>query len=396
MTPLDDLRVLELGQLIAGPYCGQILADFGAEVVKIEPPGRGDPMRQWGRTDADGRTQWWPIIARNKKSVTLDLRQAAGQALLRRLAREADILLENFRPGTMERWGLGWEQLSAINPRLIMVRVTGFGQTGPYASRAGYASVCEAMGGLRYVSGYPDRPPVRVGISLGDSLAGMNAAMGAMMALQTRHRTGKGQCVDSSIVESVLGVMESLIPEYANAGHVRERAGSFLPGIAPSNAYPTGDGRDIIIGANQDTVFARLCEAMGEPALAGNPRYATHKARGENQQELDQHIAAWTRRHAADALVNLLAEHGVPAGLVYTAPDMLEDAHFRARESIVSVADPAHGTIPMQNVFPRLSDTPGRIRHIGPRLGEHTASVLGDWLHMDAGAIDTLRDDAII
>ncbi|MCP1673485.1 crotonobetainyl-CoA:carnitine CoA-transferase CaiB-like acyl-CoA transferase [Natronocella acetinitrilica] len=396
MAPLDDIRVIELGQLIAGPYCGQILADFGADVVKIEPPGKGDAMRQWGRPDAQGRTQWWPIIARNKKSMTLDLRQPSGQDVLRRMIEEADILIENFRPGTMERWGLGWEQLSAINPRLIMVRVTGFGQTGPYANRAGYASVCEAMGGLRYICGYPDRPPVRVGISLGDTLAGINAAMGAMMALQERHRSGKGQVVDSAIFESVLGVMESLIPEYANGGHIRERAGSFLPGIAPSNAYPARDGRDIIIGANQDTVFARLCEAMGQPELAEDTRYATHKARGRHQQELDALISQWTLQHDAEVLVDLLAEQGVPAGLVYRAPEMLADPHFQSRQSIVSVDDEHNGTVPMQNVFPRLSRSPGHIRHSGPQLGAHTEEVLQQWLELDNKQISELRDDGII
>ncbi len=233
MGPLEDVRVIELGQLIAGPYCGQVLADFGADVVKVEPPGKGDAMRQWGRTDEDGRPLWWPIIGRNKKSLTLDLRTVEGQDVLRRLVASSDVLIENFRPGTMERWGLGWDALSAINPRLIMVRVTGFGQSGPYSNRAGFASVCEAMGGLRYISGYPVRAPVRVGVSIGDTLAGINGAMGALLALHDRHRTGVGQQVDSSIFESVLGVMESLIPEYAIGGHVRERSGSFLSGIAP-------------------------------------------------------------------------------------------------------------------------------------------------------------------
>ena len=280
MKPLDGIRVLELGQLIAGPFCGQVLADFGAEVVKVELPGTGDAMRQWGREDREGRPVWWAVIARGKKSLTLDLREAAGQAVLRDLAREADVVIENFRPGTMERWGLGYEALQARNPRLVMVRVSGYGQDGPYASRAGFASVCEAMGGLRHISGHPDRPPVRMGVSLGDTLAGIHGAMGALLALEARHRTGRGQVVDSAIYEAVLAVTESLVAEYDQSGHVRERSGGSLPGIAPSNAYPTADGREVVIGANQDTVFGRLCEGMGRPELARDERFATHRARG--------------------------------------------------------------------------------------------------------------------
>lgn len=397
MGPLDDIRVIELGQLIAGPYCGQVLADFGAEVVKVEPPRTGDVMRQWGREDDKGRGLWWPVIARNKQSVTIDLRQPEGQELIRRMVQEADILIENFRPGTMERWNLGWEDLKKINPQLIMVRVTGFGQTGPYADRAGFASVCEAMGGLRYISGYPDRPPVRVGISLGDTLAGTNAALGALVALHHRERTGEGQVVDSSIYESVLGVMESLIPEYAKAGHIRERSGSVLTGIAPSNAYPTSDGLDIVIGANQDTVFARLCEAMGDPTLAEDGRFRSHRDRGARQEELDTLISEWTVGHTSTQLVEILADAGVPAGLVYRAPEMLEDPHFKARESIVDVEDPREGdTIPMQNVFPKLSGSPGAIRHIGPELSKDTESVLSRWLHMERQDIGALRDRGVV
>ncbi|TDO09767.1 MULTISPECIES: CaiB/BaiF CoA transferase family protein [Halomonas] len=396
-TPLDDIKVLELGQLIAGPYCGQVLADFGAQVIKVEPPGKGDAMRQWGEPDPDtGEPLWWNIIGRNKQSLTLDLRQPRGQALLRELASQADVVIENFRPGTMERWGLGYDELSRHNPGLVMVRVTGFGQDGPYASRAGFASVCEAMGGLRYLSGYPDRPPVRVGISLGDTLAGLHAALGTMMALQQRHRTGRGQVVDSSIFESVLAMMENLIPEYARAGKIRERSGSFLPGIAPSNAYPARDGRDVIIGANQDTVFRRLCEAMGQPGLADHPNFATHRARGEHQAAIDDLVAAWTREHDAQQVVDILAEAGVPAGLVYRVPDMLDDPHFQARESIIEVPDHHGRPLPMQNVFPRLSDTPGRVHDVGPALGEHTEQVLTDWLGLAPEALDALRADGVI
>lgn len=396
-TPLSDIKVLELGQLIAGPYCGQVLADFGAQVIKVEPPGRGDAMRQWGAEDRDtGEPLWWNVIGRNKQSITLDLRQARGQELLRELAGDADVIIENFRPGTMERWGLGYEELSRHNPKLVMVRVTGFGQDGPYASRAGFASVCEAMGGLRYLSGYPDRPPVRVGISIGDTLAGLHAALGTMMALHQRNRSGLGQVVDSSIFESVLAMMESLVPEYARAGKVRERSGSFLPNIAPSNAYLARDGRDVIVGANQDTVFRRLCEAMSQPGLADHPDYATHRARGEHQQAIDDLVAAWTREHDAQQVVDILAEAGVPAGLVYRAPDMLEDPHFQAREAIVEVPDRHGQPLPMQNIFPRLSDTPGRVRDVGPALGEHTETLLADWLGLAPESIEVLRADGVI
>lgn len=396
MLPLDDIRVLELGQLIAGPYCGQMLADFGAEVVKLEPPAQGDAMRQWGQLDADGNSLWWSVIARNKRSVTLDLRKPEGQEIVLQLAAQCDVLVENFRPGTMERWGLGWDALSAVNPRLVMVRVSGFGQTGPYARRAGFASVCEAMGGLRYVTGYPDRPPVRVGVSLGDTLAGMNAAMGAMVALHERARSGQGQVVDSAIYESVLGVMESLVPEFDRAHHVRERSGSVLPGIAPSNAYPCRNGHEIIIGANQDTVFRRLCEAMGQPELAEDERFADHRARGERQQELDELISAWTRHQDALELVERLAEVGVPAGMVYRAEEMLADPQFQARESIVAPLDRSGRPLPMQNVFPRLSRSPGQVRNCGPELGEHTEEVLSAWLDYDADRVSALRARGVV
>ncbi|UWQ22064.1 CaiB/BaiF CoA-transferase family protein [Jannaschia sp. W003] len=396
MAPLDGIRVIELGQLIAGPYCGQLLSDFGAEVVKVEPPEVGDAMRQWGRPDRSGDPVWWDVIARGKKSVTLDLRRPEGQAVLRDLVAESDVLVENFRPGTMERWGLGYDALAAINPRLIMARVSGYGQDGPYAGRAGFASVCEAAGGLRHISGYPDRAPIRIGLSLGDTMAGVNAAMGVLLALQDRHRTGRGQVVDSAIYEAVLGLTESLVAEYDAGGHVRERNGSSLPGIAPSNAYPARDGKDVVIGANQDSVFRRLCEAMDRPELADDPRYATHRARGENQAELDDLIADWTRTVDAAEIVERMAAGGVPVGLAYTAEDMLADQHFAARRSIVHVEDPKRGrTLAMQNVFPRLSRSPGAVRGLGPALGEHTDTILAETLGYDAARREALRADGV-
>lgn len=397
MGPLESLRVIELGQLIAGPFCGQLLADFGAEVIKVEPPKTGEAMRQWGRPGRDGNPVWWSVIARGKRSVTLDLRISEGQAVLRDLVAEADILIENFRPGTMERWGLGHDVLSAINPRLIMARISGFGQDGPYSDRAGFASVGEAMGGLRYISGYPDRPPVRVGLSLGDSIAGINAAMGVLLALEHRHSTGRGQVVDTSIYESVLGLTEAMVSEYDAGGHIRERHGSSLPGIAPSNAYPTHDGREIIIGANQDAVFRRLCDVMGAPELADDPRYATHRARGEKTKELDARIAEWTRRYPAEEMVAALCKAGVPVGLAYTAREMMEDPHFAARESIAAVPDPKRGgTLAMQNVFPRLSESPGGIRALGPDLGADTEPVLRGLLGYSVEKITQLEQAGVI
>ncbi|TNF60894.1 MAG: CoA transferase, partial [Rhodobacteraceae bacterium] len=378
--PLTDLRVIEMGQLLAGPFCGQLLADFGAEVIKIEAPGIGDPMRQWGREKPHGKSLWWPVVARNKKSVTLDLRTEAGQQIVRDLVRGADILIENFRPGTMERWNLGYEQLSAINPRLVMVRVTGFGQTGPYSSRAGYGAIGEAMGGLRYVVGDPSTQPSRMGISIGDELAAVHACMGALMAIHARERTGRGQIVDSAIYEAVLNMMESLVTEYDVAGYVRERTGAILPNVSPSNVFDTADGKLLLIAANQDTVFRRLAQAMGRPELAEDARYATHGARGAHQQELDDLINDWTRTIPLAELEALLNEHGVPCGLIYKAEDMMADEHFKAREALVKVDHPDFGPITMQNVAPRLSDTPGKVRHVGPALGEHNAYVYGEVL----------------
>ncbi|KZD01028.1 CaiB/BaiF CoA transferase family protein [Oceanibaculum pacificum] len=394
--PLADLRVVEMGQLIAGPFCGQLLADFGADVVKIEQPGIGDPMREWGREKAHGKTLWWPLIARNKKSVTCNLRVPEGQAIVRELIAKADILIENFRPGTMERWGLGYEELSAINPRLIMVRVSGYGQTGPYSQRAGYGAIGEAMGGLRYVIGDPSTPPSRAGIAIGDTLAAMHAAFGAVMAVNARHRTGRGQVVDSAIYEAVLNFMESIVIEYDKTGYIRERTGPILPNISPSNVYPTADDQQILIGANQDTVFKRLAKAMGQAELGDDPRYATHGARGQHQQELDEIIARWTATVNATELLDLLEESGVPSGRIYRAPEMLEDAHFKARNAIVRLMHPEFGEVAMQNVAPRLSDTPGSVRHCGPELGQHTEEILTGELGYSAEKIATLRTAGIV
>ena len=391
--PLTDIRVIELGQLVAGPFCGQLFADLGADVIKVEPPGQGDPLRQWGREDYP---LWWTVCARNKRCITANLREADGQEIVRGLIRQADVLIENFRPGTLEKWGLGYETLARDNPGLIMIRVSGYGQTGPYASRPGYASVGEAMGGLRYVMGEPDRKPSRAGISIGDTLAGTYAALGALAALHHRNRTGEGQVIDASIYESVLTVMEALIPEYVEEQHVRERTGAFLPNIAPSNIYDASDGM-VIIAANQDTLFKRLAEAIGAPHLADDPRYATHVARGANQAELDARINDWTCQHSVAAIETIMQDHAVPVGRIYRAPDMLEDPHFSARDAIIDTPTPRWPNLKMQNVFPKLSKTPGTVRWPGPdQLGAHTEEVLTELLELTPEQVDKLRKSGIV
>ncbi|WP_322817055.1 CoA transferase [Chloroflexus sp.] len=394
--PLDNIRVLELGAFLAGPFCGQLLADFGAEVIKVEPPGKGDPMREWGRHRYKGRTLWWPVLARNKKSITIDLRIPEGQALVKRLVPHVDMVLENFRPGTLEEWGLGWEELHALNPGLIMIRVSGFGQTGPYRDKAGFGSIGEAMGGIRAITGFPDRPPTRIGISIGDSLAATFAALGALVALHQRQRSGQGQVVDIGIYEGVLALMESMIPEYQLTGHIRERTGNILPNVAPSNIYPTSDGSWFVIGANADTIFARLAQAMGQPKLATDPRFATHQARGEHQAELDDLIAAWTINYTADQLQVIMDEYGVPAGRIYTAREMLSDPHFIARQSIIGVTDPDLGEIKMQNVVPRLSATPGGVDWTGPALGQHNREIFTDLLGLMEDDLAMLQAKRVI
>jgi formyl-CoA transferase len=394
--PLAGLRLIEMGTLLAGPFCGQLMGDFGAEVIKVEPPKQGDPMRVWGREKAHGMSLWWPVVARNKKSVTLNLREQEGQELARDLIKKADFLLENFRPGTMERWGLSYDELYKINPRLIMIRVSGFGQTGPYAERAGFGAVGESMGGLRYVCGDPTTPPSRMGISIGDTLAATFACIGALTALYHREQTGEGQVVDSAIYEAVLNMMESLITEYDKAGYIRERTGAILPNVAPSNVYPTKDGKMLLIAANQDTVFKRLTEAMGRPELAQDERYATHTARGAVQKELDDLIGEWTKTINASELEDMMEKHGIPSGKIYTAPDMLEDAHFRAREAIVTTMHPKFGELKMQNVAPKLSKTPGSIRLPGPELGQHNEEVYGGILKLSAEKISELAAKGII
>ncbi len=391
--PLKGLKVVEMGQLIAGPFCGQLLGDMGAEVIKVEPPGAGDPMRVWGRGDTP---LWWEVIARNKLSVSADLRKPEGQELVRRLIGKADVLIENFRPGALERWNLDPKDLLAADPRLVILRVSGYGQTGPYAGRTGFGGIGEAMGGWRHVVGEPDRPPSRMGISIGDTLAATYGCVGVLAALRHRDATGQGQIVDSAIYEAVLQVMESLVPDYSVMGYVRERSGSILPGLAPSNVYRCADG-DYLIGANQDAIFGRLCEAMGQPELAADPRYATHTARGSHQAELDRLVEAWTRTRTVAEVEALCIAHAIPAGKVYRAPEMLEDPHFAAREAIVEVPHPAFGSVKMQNAFPRLSATPSGVRRPAPReVGEDNAEVYGRELGLGADALEALKAARVI
>jgi formyl-CoA transferase len=391
--PLTDIRMIEMGQLIAGPFCGQLFADMGADVIKVEPPGKGDPMRTWGR---EGYPLWWKICARNKRCITANLREEEGQNIIRQLVKEADFVLENFRPGTMEKWGLSYEELKKINPKIIMIRVSGYGQTGPYAKRPGYASVGEAMGGVRYLMGDPDRKPSRAGISLGDTLAATYATVGALAALHHRDKTGEGQVIDASIYESVLTVMESLVSEHTVEGYTRERSGSYLPAIAPSNIYDGSDGM-VIIAANQDTIFARLSEAMGMPDLKDNPRYATHVARGRNQIELDELIQDWAKDKSIADIEDLMIANAVPVGKVYRAKEMIEDPHYAAREALIDLPDEKFGSVKMQNVFPKMSKTQGEVRWTGPsELGSHTEEVLAEILDLTPEQIEKLRASNIV
>ncbi len=390
---LSGLRVIELGQLIAGPFCGQLLGDMGADVIKVEPPGAGDPLRQWGQGEIKLQ---WEVIARNKRSVSANLRLPEGQALVRKLIATADILIENFKPGTMEKWGLGPDVLLAEQPGLIIARMSGYGQSGPYSARPGFGGIGEAMGGWRHIVGEPDRPPSRMGVSIGDSLTATFGCMGVLAALHHRGATGQGQIVDTALYESVLQVMESLIPDYAYNGVIRERSGSILPGIAPSNVYACSDG-DYMIGANQDSLWQRLAVCMGQADLGSDPRFATHLARGANQLELDVLIGQWTRTMTVAELDALMTEQAIPAGRVYRAPEMLADPHFAAREAIIEVATTRFGAVKMQGIFPKLSATPGAVHRPAPALvGQHNAEVYGELLGLSAAELAKLADSGAI
>jgi formyl-CoA transferase len=391
--PLQGIKVVEMGQLIAGPFASKMLGEFGADVVKIEPPGVGDPLRKW-RKLKDGTSLWWHVQSRNKRSLSLDLKAAEGQDIARQLIAEADVLVENFRPGTLEEWGLGWEALAEINPRLIMLRISGYGQTGPYRDRPGFGVIGEAMGGLRHLSGYPGQAPVRVGVSIGDSLSSLYGVIGVLMALQERQRSGLGQSIDVALYESVFAMMESLVPEYDALGYVREPAGSALPGITPSNSYPCNDGRYVLIAGNGDSIFKRLMTLIERPDLGDDPRYAHNDGRSQHAELIDAAIAEWTQQRGRDEVIAALNEVRVPAGFPYSAADIVADPHYLARQMIEQVQTSA-GPLKVPGVLPKLSRTPGRLGGGGPALGEHTDDLLAG-LGLSDAQVSGLRERGII
>jgi formyl-CoA transferase len=376
LQALQGVRVVELGTLIAGPFAARILAEFGAEVIKVEAPGTGDPLRNWRKLH-QGTSLWWSAQARNKRSLAADLKQKEGQEIVRALARRADVLIENFRPGTLEKWNLGYDELARDNPGLVLVRLSGYGQTGPYRDRPGFGAIGEAMGGLRYMTGHPDRPPARVGVSLGDSLAALYGVIGALVALQHRQvNGGKGQVVDVALYEAVFSMLESTLPEYGMTGYVRERSGGALPGITPSNTYQCKDGAYVVIGANADSIFKRLMNAMDRRDLASDPGLADNSSRSKRADELDAAIGAWTSRLDLDEVLARLHAAEVPAGRIYSIADIVRDAHYQARGMIERARLVSGEEVLLPGIVPQLSATPGRTRWIGPRLGEHTAEVL--------------------
>ena len=389
-SPLTGLRVLEIGQLLAGPFAGCVLGYFGAEVIKIEPPG-GDPLRNW-RVLRNGTSLWWHSLARNKKSVAIDLQHAEGRALVRELARNADVLIENFKPGTMEKWGLGPNELKALKPELVYARVSGYGQNGPYASRPGFASVCEAVGGFRHLNGFADRPPVRPNLSLGDTLAGLHAVIGILLALTAQgRRRAIGQVVDVAIYESVFNVLEAVVPEYDGAGVVRGPSGSTLTGIVPSNTYLCADDKYVVIGANGDSLFKRLMRAIDQPAMADDPRFANNAGRVQHEREIDDAIGAWTRARTSDEVLRTLNEVSVPGGPIYSVEDMFADPHFNAR-GLFEEVETNDGPLKVPAILPKLENTPGSTRSAGPKLGEHTDEVLSSLLQLSPEAITRLRE----
>jgi crotonobetainyl-CoA:carnitine CoA-transferase CaiB-like acyl-CoA transferase len=397
--PLAGVRVVELGMLLAGPFAGRLLGDMGAEIVKVEPPGQPDPLREWGKARYEGRSLWWPVQSRNKKCVTLNLREEEGQKLLLRLVQQSDVLVENFRPGTLEKWRVGPEQLWEANPKLVIARVSGYGQTGPYAPRAGFASVAEAMGGMRYINGFPGDPPPRIHISLGDSLAGMFAVQGILAALYRRDALGggRGQVVDVSLMEACFALLESTVPEYDRLQIVRGPGGTGLAGVAPSNIFKASDDKWMVIAANADGVFGRLCTAMGRPELADDPKYETHLARGENQQELEGIVAEWAGRHTAAEIDRLLNDAGVICGPIYTIADIFEDEQFHAREMLVKHSDPEFGEYIGPGIVPKFSETPCEVRWSATwEEGSHNRDVYGGLLGLSDDELARLEQAGVL
>ncbi|MDX1300256.1 MAG: CaiB/BaiF CoA-transferase family protein [Pseudomonas sp.] len=390
---LQGMKVIEMGQLIAGPFASKMLGEFGADVIKIEPPGVGDPLRKW-RKIKDGTSLWWHVQSRNKRSLTLNLKEREAQDIVRQLIAEADVLVENFRPGTLEGWGLGYEELKQINPRLIMLRISGYGQTGPYRDLPGFGVIGEAMGGLRHLSGYPGQAPVRVGISIGDSLSSLYGVIGVLLALQERQRSGLGQEIDVALYESVFAMMESLVPEYDAFGHIREPAGSALPGITPSNSYPCNDGAYVLIAGNGDSIYKRLMSLIGRDDLGNDPRLEQNDGRSEHAEMIDAAIAEWTALRSRDEVIDALKAARVPAGYPYTAADIVKDPHYLARQMIETVQTSA-GPLKVPGVLPKLSRTPGRLGNGGPQLGEHSDNILAG-LGLSDEQVTGLRERGII
>ena len=393
--PLAGIKVIEIGTLIAAPFAARMMAEFGAEVIKIEAPVDGDPIRKWRKLH-EGTSLWWYLQSRNKKSVSINLKSAEGIAIVKQLAAGADVLIENLKPGALEKLGLGWDELHALNPRLTMVRISGYGQTGPYKDRPGFGAIGEAMGGIRYTTGEADGVPARAGVSLGDSLASLHAVMGALMSvLRVKTGQGAGQVVDVSLVESVFNLMESLVPEYDLLGHVRERSGGALPGIAPSNTYPTRDGAYVVIAGNSNPIFKRLMNVIGRPDLAQDPAFAQNDGRAAQSALLDAAIAGWTSANSIESVLAALEETGVPAGRIYSAADIVADPHYQARGMILNAELPGGARVKMPGIVPKLSDTPGEVRWQGPALGQHTTGVLAE-LGIAAADIQRMKNQGVV
>lgn len=395
--PLKGVKVLELGNIVAAPFAGKLFAEFGAEVIKVEEPTNGDPLRNWRVMHKD-TSVWWHVQARNKKSITVNMRKEKGQDIIKSLVKEVDVVLENFKPGTLERWGLGYEVLKEINPSVILTRISGYGQTGPYREKAGFGSVAEAVGGLRYLTGYPELPPVRVGVAMGDMVAGLYAVIGTLLALRSRNQDKNklGQEVDVALYESVFSLLEGMLPEYDLTGAIRERTGSTLPGIAPSNSYECADGTYIVIGGNGDNIFQRLMVAIDRGDLANNPEYATNQDRVKHVEFIDEVIGAWTRKHTVEEVQQMLDEASVPASRIYSIKDIMHDEHYKARDMIQEIELDDGLKLVTPGIVPKLSETPGKVEWNGPKLGEHNEEIYKEFLDFSYSDFKKLREEGVI